>query len=423
MQLLDPMRFHAAARTPLSDAVQLPVDIALALRQADSQSSAGGSSSSSSSSAVAAIMSGASQFVSVADMVHAPPIGAHHAANRLDPALAVGDTPLSDRLLAVGDIPRPPLPSSSSPSSSMPWNAPLSYADAGAIVSAGGPVARAHALKSAHRDLSALDAELDALTAMAADLTRELDAPRATVRALEEQERAAAIDRLMFHADAAQADAQNAQGKQELIALLVRETERQLGFATPHAAGTATQHQNQQPSQRQLQTPNHGRSIGSTASTPAPSLLYPSDRFGSRLPAVAEASFEMSGSFGDADFGSTSSSSSSSSSSSAQQAESDAPTKQAAKRAAPPPSSAARASTAASTPAHRSLAAAAPTPTMATPAPVSATLSKNLRAASRLADQLLADAANGVGFVQLGKATPADAGAARGRYANLGDTQ
>lgn len=46
------------------------------------------------------------------------------------------------------------------------------------IAFAGGPTVRQSELQRAQKDLSSLDAELDALSAMAADLGKQLDAPK-----------------------------------------------------------------------------------------------------------------------------------------------------------------------------------------------------------------------------------------------------
>ena len=57
------------------------------------------------------------------------------------------------------------------------------------------------------------------------------------LRQLEEQQRVAAIDRLLFHANTIEHDVSTTHGKQELITMLIQETERQLEFLQPKASG------------------------------------------------------------------------------------------------------------------------------------------------------------------------------------------
>jgi hypothetical protein len=159
---------------------------------------------------------GARQFVNVTDMASVPPLSANHPANRLT-AVPTAEV-IGDQLYAVTN-----------------WNAPPDLHDAG--LAGGGPGARRAELTKAKQDLTSMNAALDELSAQAAELTRQFETPKEMLRQLEEQQRVAAIDRLLFHANTIEHDVSTTQGKQELITLLIQETERQLDFLQPKASG------------------------------------------------------------------------------------------------------------------------------------------------------------------------------------------
>ncbi len=108
------------------------------------------------------------------------------------------------------------------------------------LPSPAGASVRRTELSRARDELSGLDAQLDALAAEAAALTRQFETPKALLRALDEQQRVAAIDRLLSHAHHLDDDLTDTENKQKMIGLLIEETERQLGYLAPTPAVAPT---------------------------------------------------------------------------------------------------------------------------------------------------------------------------------------
>jgi hypothetical protein len=245
------------------------------------------------------------------------------------------------------------------------WTVPSTFAAPAPTTS------RKAQLFNAKRDLETLNDELEELAATAAELTRQMEAPHAAMLALEQQQRSAAVSRLYEEAQVVEHDIHSAQEKQDLISRLVHEADKQTQSQLVVQPPASTKAANFKSDLSQA----HPRPIVSTPTAHGSHFAHHVPTLSSVMETSNEGeSMRLSG-------------------------ETSPPTSQVAATPVTQRDSTSSIGKSSS----------------------NVKLTKTLQAATKLADQLLADAANGVGFVQLYDNKQPQS--TKSRYASLESTQ